>query len=685
MGLPHTVGTLFAQGSDPLESYGPFMGNALTLAAEYGHLDIVELLLSKDLTIDKRSTENLMCLINHEYYGKAKLEAIFNLTWDLGLLFDKSKIPDKIIEEGIIVRTIWNRHCGLELLRLVLDRRHEACIPITDRVLRCALIDSAFKEEMLGLRFERCNEDIHINPSFFADLDKYNLGFSIGVYSGIDVILMKRATELRVDDDSVAYWARNASLKAMGFMLQTHADIRVTEQTLRATASNELGVDMIRLLFDRRELGMQITSPMTERMILCVAEKIHYRKSLKGLIEELSPNTPLTEKVSENLVMNGLATVRLVIDRQQAGFVISEGMMEIAASHESDAIELLRMLRTKGGAKVLITEPIVCAAAANYERGSSVIEYLFQVQGDGLPITENVLAAATGNPEALETILNKRPGATITDAVFEAACREKDAMLTLLWRPHKDLPIKRMMTKIAKGYWGSVQVLELLVEQHLVDVDAWAVETVACNCRCPELLLSRKPDVPITHQALIRATEDPDSVRLPLEAEKNHSLVMEGVMMAAARSHHNLDSMRSILRRVDSAPITRNVLKQAMYGWNLGAAKFILSEQPDLDLKANFELTESILQGYPYDWELKNDYGFDDMIQKLCRYRVPIHATEGMGVIVLERCFNAVAEKFLEYCPNVPITDKLFQAVERNPRVSQVNLLSLLAGKRDLA
>ncbi|KAE8360919.1 hypothetical protein BDV27DRAFT_148251 [Aspergillus caelatus] len=678
MGLPHTVGTLFAQGSDPLESSGPFIGNALTVAVEYGHLDIVELLLSKDLTIDKRSAENLMCRINHEYFGKAKLEAIFNLTWDLGLLFDKSKIPDKIIEEGIIVRTIWNRHCGLELLRLVLDRRHEACIPITDRVLRCALIDSAFKEEMLGLLFERCNEDIHISPSFFADLDKYNLGCSIGVYSGIDVILMKRATELRVDDDSVAYWARNASSKAMGFMLRTHADIRVTEQTLRAAASNELGVDMIRLLFDRRELGTQIsetvlltaatnsegqdvvkfllaklspTSPVTERMILCVAEKIHYRKSLKALIEELSPTTPLTEKVSENLVMNGLATVKLVIDRQQAGFVISEGMMEIAASHESDAIELLRMLRTKGGAKVLITEPIVCAAAANYERGSSVIEYLFQVQGDGLPITENVLAAATGNPEALETILNKRPGATITDAVYEAA----------------------------------FQVLELIVEQHLVDVDAWAVETVACNCRCLELLLSRKPDVPITHQALIRATEDPDSVRLPLEAEKNHSLVTEEVMMAAVRSHHNLDSMRSILRRVDSAPITRNVLTQAMYGWNLGAAEFILSEQPDLDLKANFELTESILQGYPYDWELKNDYGFDDMIQKLCRYRVPIHATEGMGVIVLERCFNAVAEKFLEYCPNVPITDKLFQTVERNPRVSQVNLLSLLAGKRDSA
>ena len=739
MGLAHTVETLFAQGSDPLEPFNEYVSrNALTVAAKCGHLDIVEFLLGKNLTIAKKWIRILMNCIDYPHGRKEKLEAILNLVWDMGLLFDKSKIPEKIVEEDIIECAMMNRRCGFELTKLLLDRRHEAGIPITDNVLRCALEDSTFSEEILRLLFERCNEDIHIGPSFFAELDRIDSYFPQNYYSGIDVILMERATELPVDDYSVAFWARHASSKALDFVLQTRADIRITEQTLSAAASNICGADMIRLLIDRREPDTQISetillaaaenkhgeeilrllldkldpaAAMTERMILNVAEKIYHGETLRVLIEGLSSNTPLTEKVSENLIMNGPAMVRLVLDRQQAGFVVSERIIRTAASCIYDPVELLQLLMVNGGAEVPITEIIVCIAAANVGHGSSVIEFLFQIQEDCLPITENVLIAATRNPQALETILNNRPGITITDAVFEAACTEKDALLMLLSRPHNGLPIKRMMAKIAESEYQT-EVLELLVDRHLVDVDEWAVETVACTYRQLKFLLSRKPDVPITHQALIRATEDLDSVRLLLEAEKNHSLVTEDVLIAAARSFPSEHKMKSILCRVESAPITRNVLKEAMSHLDVDAVKFILSERPDLDLKASweeiwqdvdldrpgeeraqatvvissltdFEVTESILQGYPYDWESKNDYGFDDMLMWLDLYRVPIPATEGVGMLVLERCSNAVAETFLMNYPNIPITDKLFQAVERNPRADKEGLLSLLARIRD--
>lgn len=259
-------------------------------------------------------------------------------------------------------------------------------------------------------------------------------------------------------------------------------------------------------------------------------------------------------------------------------------------------------------------------------------------------------------------------------------------------------------------------MFELLVDRHLADVDAWAVETFASRPEHLQLLLSRKPDVIITERALVRAADNRDSVRLLLKAEKNHDLVTEEVMMAAARSeYHSEETMRSILHRVESAPLTANVLKEAILHWNYDTIELILARGRDLNLKASweeiwhdvdmpgknkayatavveeftdFELTESMLQDYAYDKEQKDDSGedsFDDLIYTLCDHRGPIPATEEVGVIVLERCTNRVAEEFLQYRPNLPITDKLFQAVERNPKADKEGLLSLLARKRGSA
>ncbi|GAB1210767.1 hypothetical protein APSETT445_009565 [Aspergillus pseudonomiae] len=747
MGLADTVGTLFDRGSDPLEpSEGHEWDNALTVAARNGHFDIVEFLLGKDITVNKRSVMDMMSDIDHKNHGKAKLETIVNIIWDSNLLFDESKTPDKIIDERIIINVMGNYRCALELMRLLLNRRHEACIPMTDKVLCGAIV--VHGKEMIELLFEKCNEDIHISPSLFAKLNEM-YSYDFHNRGGVDVVLVNRATELAVDDCSVACWAHNASSKAMSLMLQTHREIRVIGETLMAAASNPFGADMIRLLFDKREPDTQISerlllaaaknhkfpeilrflldklgpaAPMTQRMILTAVEEIvgNYvvirrgkrGQTLKVLIEEISPDTVLTDKVSEGIVMNGLAMVRLVIDKQQAGFVVSEKMMEIAAA-SYDSIELLQLLMTNGGAEVPITEAIICAAARNRFRGASVMEYFFQVQEHPLPITENVLIAAVKSPQALAIILNKFPDARITDRVFVAAYKERDAMLMLLSRPHNGLPTEAIMTKIGNDHIGTLGVFKLLVDRNLVDVDAWAVETVASSPENLEVLLSKKPDVLITQKALVRATYDLRSVRLLLKAEKNHDLVTEEVMIAAAK--HKAKIMRSILHRVESAPLTANVLKEALCHRKKDTVKLILAQRPDLKLKesweeiwhdvdipgwrkgyavvvvgelTNFELTESLLQDYTYDREQKDDDGFDSfdhLMYTLCGYHAPIPATEGVGVIVLERCHHKVAKRFLQYCPEIPITDMLFQAVERNPRADKEALRSLLSGKRGSA
>ncbi|KNG88866.1 hypothetical protein ANOM_003719 [Aspergillus nomiae NRRL 13137] len=749
MGLAYTVETLLDQGSDPLEpSEGREWDNALTVAARNGHLDIVEFLLGKDITVNKRSVMAMMSDIDHKNHGKAKLEAIVNRIWDSSSLFDESKTPDKIIDERIIIKVMGNYRCALELMRLLLNRRHEACIPMTDEVLCDAIVLQGKK--MIELLFEKCNEDIHIGPSLFATLNEM-YSYDFDNRGGVDVVLVNRATELAVEDCSVACWAHHASSKAMSLMLQTHREIRVIGETLMAAASNPFGTDMIRLLLDKREPETRISerillaaaknhkfpeilrflldklgpaAPMTQRMILTAAEEIVGKyvvnrlgqrdQTLKVLIEEISPDTVLTDKVSEGVVMNGLAMVRLVIDKQQAGFIVSEKMMEIAAaSWKDDSVELLQLLMTNGGAEVPITEGILCAAASNIFCGASVMEYLLQVQEDSFPITENVLIAAAKSPDALEIILNKFPEARITDSVFVAACEERDAMLMLLSKPHNGLPIEAIMTKIGESYVGTPEVLELLVDRHLMDVDAWAVETVASSSQHLEFLLSKKPDVLITQQALVRATEDCGSLHLLLKAEKNHDLVAEEVMMAAAK--HGAEIIRSILHRVESAPLTANVLKEAMCHGRKDTVRLILAQSRDLNLKANlgeiwhdvdlpgwkkgsavivvgeltdFKLTESLLQDYSYDKEQKDDDGFDSfdhLISTLCFYHAPIPATEGVGVIVLERCHHEVAETFLRRFPEIPITDTMLQAVERNPRVDKEALRSLLAGKRGSA
>ncbi|KAE8402302.1 hypothetical protein BDV37DRAFT_295452 [Aspergillus pseudonomiae] len=693
MGLAYTVETLFDQGSDPLEPSEGKWGNALTVAARNGHFDIVEFLLGKDITVNKRSVMDMMSHIDHKNHGKAKLETIVNIIWDLGLLFDESKTPDKIIDEEIISNVMINS-CALGLMRLLLDRRHEASIPITDEVLCDAIVLCG--KEMIEVLLETCSEDIHIGPSFFVKLEK-RYCFDYTNYGGLDVVLVNRATELAVDDCSVACWAHNASSKAMGLMLRTHPDIRVIGETLIAAASNRFGADMIRLLFDKREPDTQIS----ERLLLAAAanHKCPEILSFKVLIEEISPDAPLSEKVSEDVVRKGLAMVRLVIDKQQAGFVVSEKMMKIAAaSWEDDSVELLQLLMTNGGAEVPITEAIICAAAGNRFRGASIMEYLFQVQEDSLPITENVLIAAVKSPQTLEIILNRCPEARITDSVFVAAYLAKDAMLVLLSKPHNGLPVEAIMTRIKTNRFGTSEVLRLLVDRNLVDVDAWTVEAVASNPENLEVLLSKKPDVLITQKALVRATDDLRSVRLLLKAEKNHDLVTEEVMMAAAK--HKAKIMRSILHRVESVPLTANVLKKALCHRKTDTVKLILAQRPDLNLKASleeiwhdvdmpgrekghavvvvgeltdFEVTESLLQD------------FDRLISTLCFYHAPIPATEGVGVIVLERCHHEVAESFLQYYPEIPITDTLLQAVERNPRADKEALRSLLAGKRGSA
>lgn len=90
----------------------------------------------------------------------------------------------------------------------------------------------------------------------------------------------------------------------------------------------------------------------------------------------------------------------------------------------------------------------------------------------------------------------------------------------------------------------------------------------------------------------------------------------------------------------------------------------------------------AVLKGYLFDWEQKEDYGFDKLIDKISRFwKTPV--TQEMGGVVVERCSNKGIEQFLRMKGYVQITDQLVQTVERNPRADKEALLLLLAKMRD--
>ncbi|BCR92560.1 uncharacterized protein ACHE_80460S [Aspergillus chevalieri] len=424
-----------------------------------------------------------------------------------------------------------------------------------------------------------------------------------------------------------------------------------------------------------------------------------------------SRESPLTEDDMQQMASNtehGLAMIKTALDRQQLGFIVSEKVIKAAASNERYAVEILELLMKNGGSEVAITTDIVCAAAGN---SLSAVGYLFQLPGRSFPTLENSLLAAVSFEDnraakMCASIVKQFPEAQISSRVLEAACTKFKVMQVLLDQPCDHLPIQEIIRKIARGNYDEAQVVQLLLDRKHLVVDEWAMGTLAANGSAFEIIITSQPDAPVTHNVLLQAASNDESMDILLENRLDDVVITEEVMIVAAKSDY---TVAAILQNTQSVPITKKVFKEAAFHEQPDSLNAFLSLQPDLDPlaiwdeiwqdvdisaerkyratraiyhNADLEVTASKLQSYPYDPEQKNNYGLDDVVMEIVEDDRILPITEETTEIILERCHNKAIKEILEYNPDMLITAKLFQAAERNLIADKESLLSFLAEKR---
>ncbi|KAJ5706713.1 hypothetical protein N7488_006514 [Penicillium malachiteum] len=122
-------------------------------------------------------------------------------------------------------------------------------------------------------------------------------------------------------------------------------------------------------------------------------------------------------------------------------------------------------------------------------------------------------------------------------------------------------PIGKILKKIGSTYTPNSSMIELLLKRNLVDVHEWMIETFAGTFKNLKVLLSHKPDVPITHKAILRAACSVETMRLILDANGNNLPITEDIMVAAARSGQAV--LEAILYRRGSLLVTEKVIREA--------------------------------------------------------------------------------------------------------------------------
>ncbi|KAJ5735040.1 uncharacterized protein N7483_000165 [Penicillium malachiteum] len=393
----------------------------------------------------------------------------------------------------------------------------------------------------------------------------------------------------------------------------------------------------------------------------------------------------------------------------------SETLVKTICDH-ADAANMLKLLTQIDGFCIPITEDIVCSAAKN-ENGDLVVHWLAQTHRSRLPVTEKALLSAIQNldtgVEVLRILMQDFPSALWTDALFEGACENKDALVFLLDQHPKDLPIEKMLEAVeyASDVRESRDALRVLLERGILKADEKLIETLAPSPSLLVCMLVFNPDVDITHEALLSAAYNSSSMRLIFEARENSLPITEDVLIAAIEAQSDKEMFELLLKKQGSLPLAAKVLDTALEYRPTGACFFQVL--PDSDIRKLWQpswcdtelpmrdrteslirvlriegskMTDQILEEFPYGPEDQGKSEFDEFIEMMWTERaLPalLSGTERAAEIILERCGNQAIELFFQ-CGEYqgPITDDLIQAAGRNEIADGGKLMSFLEQKK---
>ncbi|GKZ76927.1 hypothetical protein AnigIFM56816_009036 [Aspergillus niger] len=588
LGLIQTVNGLLEEGADPLEWFAYWCGmfqkprNAVLLASENGHLDVLDLLLRK-VFMSLDLAEGVLNSVQRHGLTVKTLENIFDTLSASGILYTGTESGVVHIDERIVVAAAKNKSCGMELMTILLDQYEVtgvAIVPVTEYVLEVVLRNRGCGGDVLRVLLKRRNADVKIYPQI-----KEILACPARLSdSTIALLLAERHTELDLDEKFIAGFAHSASETAMEVLLSTlNDDFLLAENVLVGAAKNALHVGALRQILRRRQHRAQVSED-----ILCTAvcneNAPHCLEMLELLLDDCGPDFSISEKVMLKILDNwkyAAEMLNMLLHRQQAGFNVTHAILCQAASN-ARAKYIFEILMNNGGLRIPITEDIMLNSGSE-ELMCFLLGLEARSQIEALPFTEKVMSHAVRHftTDTVKAIFHKRPVVNVTDNMFIEACSRDSSVLDFLMKqPHGKLPVSRMLITLEEygGHQSATEIIQLLLDRKLFEVDQGIAERFAHNPPALELLLRAVPHVCITEKAAIRAAASHEKALCILLDERIEDIpISEEFMIAVAGSESPAKNLRRILAHCGpQVPITETVLLAAAY--TLDAFQLLLRE-----------------------------------------------------------------------------------------------------------
>ncbi|PYI34344.1 hypothetical protein BP00DRAFT_390371 [Aspergillus indologenus CBS 114.80] len=708
-GLKSTVQMLLATGANPLGSRPNSRNNALYEAATIGHLDVLKLLICSMDEIPRGLTRSLLKFIRATEADRDNLAVILVLLWDKGALHDQSRALRKIIDERIVesAASNFNRSCQV-LIDLLLTRQEEWGVKITERVVEVALCNPWGGEGIVHSLLDRCDTVIQHTPRWMQKL------ISASSNDATMAILRKRVNDLSLDEECVEDFARGRK-DAMELLLQERGkEIQITQKVLITAATFARDPQTVSLLLNSREPGTDISK---EVILACAGNFEKGSEIMDLMLDEYGQDVAIDDEIIQAIIRNyeGMGMMKALLRRQQAGFVVTEqAFCNAAERHNREMLELL--VHNISGSKLdlPITGRTLRCVAENHGHGRDLMVYLFDLQGHSLPVSEDTLVsiANVGSATAdyvLTFILERWSKTPVTDRLLEAACCLPNTIGLLLDRRSDRLPVERMVHKIVKDRAHDGRGLKELLDRNLVEVNEWLIEMAAGNNYTLEIIYSFYPEFRVTSKIVVTAAEDAGAMSILLHRQDNQVLITEEVIKASLVGLHSDEVISLCLTRLGpkAVPITEDILEYAIQNDRTRSLILLLGERSDLNLRAVWdaiwqdsdikpsslaEAADALFQYGKFDvsdkmLERLPSACFDDFIRSCMQYRVPLPTTEAAFELIVERSDLNTVDIFLEDHPDFPITERHFEAAERNSRryIDKDGLLLLLSTKSSLS
>ncbi|KAJ5726567.1 uncharacterized protein N7483_007924 [Penicillium malachiteum] len=448
-GLEATVKGLLSKSTNPgmMVKGQNWRYDALFEAASKGHLDILELLLKTVDEIPREVVCSIMSCFKVTESNKKKLPIILNLLWDKGCLHDQSRASKKIIDSELVeaAALIFDNSSHL-LTGQLLDQKERFDVGtierLLDRVIKSEINSFFCRSALVGLLFDKFDTDIKLTPSRME-----GLAISLAAASDSTVviaILNRWLNDIVLSEEFIGRISR----------VKRGNQARITQKVLITATREASDPQMINLLLERQD---PVTTINKDVFLATARRSSKKSEFMQILFDACGSDAVIDDEIIQEIADNrheGLRMMKLLICRQQAGFVVTKQTFCKAAMHSNrEMMELL--VNNTSGSDLPITEETLVAVAENVLHGEALIKYLFDLKGHDLPVSESLLVSMASIKHysaadiVLAFILERWAEMPVTDELLEAACLHPNSLNLLLDRRHDCLPIRKMVQKAA--------------------------------------------------------------------------------------------------------------------------------------------------------------------------------------------------------------------------------------------